>query len=286
MLPTTANKVQHFRKACFTCHTDKSCSTAFAERRKQNDSCIACHMPSGGSANIPHASVTDHRIPKKPGTSAIPKPSSNGLPFVLFHAESKYGPDADERERDLGMALAKSNVEGTKSDPRLISESISRLQTAVQKHPSDAAAWEMLSRMKGNRGQWKEADADIAKAITIAPRDEAMLQWAAECAFETSQHARSLEMARRAMAINPGNVENGTIVGNALMELGEYQKAFEAFQNVIEVVPSKANARVGLAICLSRLGDPQGGRKMLELAIEMDPERAKLFREWFLRKAK
>ena len=93
-------------------------------------------------------------------------------------------------------------------------------------------------------------------------------------------------MARRAMAINPGNVENGTIVGNALLELGEFQKAFEAFQNVIEVVPSKANARVGLAICLSRLGDPQGGRRMLELAIEMDPERAKQFREWFLRKAK
>jgi tetratricopeptide (TPR) repeat protein len=236
--------------------------------------------------NIPHASVTDHRIRRKPGAALGKLPTGNALPFVLFHVDSKHAPSTDERERDLGIALAKHLLKHRQQNRTLFDEAISRLEQAVAHHPSDAFAWSLLSQVRSVRGQWKDALADIEKALRINPNDESMLKQAVQCTYALYQPQKSLEYAQQAAALNPGNIDNHTMIGNAYIELGDYKQAEEVYRKVIRTIPSWANAYAGLAICLHRLGNPQEARLQLELAVELDPEHGTELREWYRQKTK
>ncbi len=67
------NTIQ-FNKTCISCHQEKKCTESLAKRNKQNDNCVACHMPISGTADIPHVSVHDHYI-RKPNNLPVKKPS-------------------------------------------------------------------------------------------------------------------------------------------------------------------------------------------------------------------
>jgi len=67
------NTIQ-FNKTCTSCHQEKKCTESLAKRNKQNDNCVACHMPISGTADIPHVSVHDHYI-RKPNNLPVKKPS-------------------------------------------------------------------------------------------------------------------------------------------------------------------------------------------------------------------
>lgn len=285
VMPTAATKEQHYRQACQKCHVDKGCTAPRVERQAKNDACVQCHMTTGGSSNIPHASVTDHRITRKATT--VPKvPSKVGnLPFVLFHEQQPYSPDADEKNRDLGIALGHFVLDKEPSQT-LAEMSQKLLKEAVTRHPSDWAAWEMLARLHAQRGQWKDAYAAIRKALAIFPKNETALQHSAEYSFALDQFEQSLADGQAAVALNPGNLDNTIIVGNAYLGLEKTAEAYTAFQHVLDIIPTHANAQVGVAICLHRRGEHHAARVKLELATELDPPNAGRLREWFRQKTK
>jgi tetratricopeptide (TPR) repeat protein len=58
-----------FVNTCKSCHTGNShliCTEKVAIRDLEKDNCIICHMPKSGSEDIPHVSIHDHNIRKKP----------------------------------------------------------------------------------------------------------------------------------------------------------------------------------------------------------------------------
>ena len=46
-----------YKNACYSCHSDLK-----AHENEQGDDCVSCHMPKSGSTDIPHVTVTDHKI--------------------------------------------------------------------------------------------------------------------------------------------------------------------------------------------------------------------------------
>ncbi len=76
--PSPAERVAFYRDRCLRCHGESACSLPVDTRRQKiaGDSCINCHMPRGDSANISHAAVTDHRIPRDPARPPQPRPRS------------------------------------------------------------------------------------------------------------------------------------------------------------------------------------------------------------------
>jgi tetratricopeptide (TPR) repeat protein len=61
-----------FNQACLNCHkpiaNKEICSEVPAKRMAFKNNCVACHMPSSGSVDIPHVSIHDHFI-RKPVTN-------------------------------------------------------------------------------------------------------------------------------------------------------------------------------------------------------------------------
>ncbi len=45
----------HFNNKCVSCHSN-------CEETPKNTDCISCHMPKSSSTDIPHVSITDHKI--------------------------------------------------------------------------------------------------------------------------------------------------------------------------------------------------------------------------------
>src|SRR5262249_25106232 len=105
-VPAEATKVSFYRQRCLNCHQDRGCSLPAAARREKGDDCVACHMPKTGS-NIPHPTITHHRLPRRPDATPPPRddwPRLGQTPLVHFHRDLTDGKDP-EAERDLGIAL-------------------------------------------------------------------------------------------------------------------------------------------------------------------------------------
>lgn len=56
--------VAQFNNACIGCHTApaQTCTEKPEVRALQNDNCSGCHIPKSGSVDIPHVSISDHKI--------------------------------------------------------------------------------------------------------------------------------------------------------------------------------------------------------------------------------
>jgi len=72
-VPNAEQRVEHYRLRCLSCHETNGCSLELAQREPApaDNSCVYCHMPSTATMDIPHTSMTDHRIPRTPGRSVI-----------------------------------------------------------------------------------------------------------------------------------------------------------------------------------------------------------------------
>lgn len=69
----------HYRTICQSCHTSKAsdCTAPMAARQAKQDDCASCHMPKGGTSDIPHVSFSDHYI-RVPGRDPAPKANADG----------------------------------------------------------------------------------------------------------------------------------------------------------------------------------------------------------------
>ncbi|MFN3939712.1 MAG: tetratricopeptide repeat protein, partial [Chitinophagales bacterium] len=54
--------VAQFNAPCMQCHNTKGCTETIAARNLLNNNCSGCHMPKSGSIDIPHVSISDHKI--------------------------------------------------------------------------------------------------------------------------------------------------------------------------------------------------------------------------------
>ena len=85
------------RKVCMSCHADLFA----ANHHEPAGDCLPCHMPKLRADNVAHAAVTDHTIPRLPGSALEPS----------FGLRAWRDPDASVRGRDLGLAMINAGSE-------------------------------------------------------------------------------------------------------------------------------------------------------------------------------
>ena len=139
---------------CKSCHQERGCSAPVEVRREQQDHCVRCHMPTNPDTDIAHTSLTDHRIlrdPTKP-TSTSATATNDAVLVPYFQSE---GIDSQERERDLGIALARFAEKMPKGLPMKMQtqeQAKKRLRATVQRSPDDWEAWVALSSIEAANG--------------------------------------------------------------------------------------------------------------------------------------
>ena len=177
------------------------------------------------------------------GMPGAPPTTADGLRQRIMEMEGRLKAKPD----DIGAAI-------------LLSDALLRQARATSDaRPANRASDVLRAVLKENPGQY-----DALRMLG---------------AIALSQHRfrDALDIGRRARDQRPGDAWNYGVIGDALIELGEYDKAFEAFDTMVSMRPSAAAyARVAYARELS--GNVEGALEAMQLAAQatspQDPESA------------
>src|SRR5262249_52301432 len=133
----------YYRERCLQCHRQQGCSLPLDDRlrRSPGDSCIECHMPPYGAADIPHTASTDHRI-LRGGQAATPKgalPDAREKQPVVSFYRGRPGTSEQEDERDLALAQVRWVLSGRSVS---LTRVLPALEAAGRRDAHDLAARE------------------------------------------------------------------------------------------------------------------------------------------------
>ena len=148
---------------------------------------------------------------------------------------------------------------------------VAQLQGELRAHPNAKGfgllglAYQQRARETADPSWYPKSEGLLRKALRLAPRDLTATAGLASLALSRHRFGEALLLARRVHAISPTTAAGYGLLGDALVELGRYHRAFTAFDEFASLKPSLASyARVSYAAELS--GDVAGARRAMLLA--------------------
>jgi len=260
---TPAERVSHYRANCLACHEQHGCKLPAHERLRKSaaDSCIDCHMPRYGSADIPHTASTDHRIPRsgKSPSAHLSSPGGDSLPLVSFY---RGRPGINEADDDRGQAIACLNLArgGDPAGLRALRQVLAMLDAAVERDPSDVPAAEARAFALGLMNRPTESLSAFEELLAKAPGREVALTGAAVTAELVGQVERAIDYWRRALVLNPWAPDYRRQFALLLIKKKSWEEAEKACRDWLRVDPFSTDARAARITCLLALGNKAEAR--------------------------
>jgi tetratricopeptide (TPR) repeat protein len=287
-LPSAIERIAYYRDRCLTCHAEKGCSLSVSERLQKSkaDSCIDCHMPAGKS-DIPHASVTDHRILLRPEPSGPPEPAPHGFdpqhqPLLVHFHRDLVGKDYSDIDRDLGIGLM-DRIERYAVPTRraLGQQALPLLDKATQGDKEDLPARRAKATALWACGQTEQAVAEFEEILRKAPLHEATLHNAATLAMELERPDSARAYWERAILVNPWRYEFHYGLAAARAQLQDWSGAVAECQRALDLNPFKWEVRKLLVRCYLALGAEDRAHSAFELLLALEPREAAALRRWY-----
>ncbi|MCH7802037.1 MAG: tetratricopeptide repeat protein, partial [Chloroflexi bacterium] len=151
---------------------------------------------------------------------------------------------------------------------------ISNLQDRMDAQPQNAellvqigGVYLQRARETGDLSYYGFKEDALKEALEIDPENSNALTVSGVLALARHRFADALIHATRALVVDDANVEAYGVLGDAQVELGRYDEAFESFQAMIDLKPNlDSYARASYARELS--GDVDGAVEAMRLAID------------------
>jgi hypothetical protein len=247
--PDESEKHAVFREKCLGCHGAADCRETMERRRETpvSDSCIACHMPRLTAADVPHATQTDHRVPRRPGAPERGRrrpPAGNADDPEVFGVASAPLTDL-ERRRLRGIVRAQGA--GKFHSPSLARRAAGDLEPVVGGTVDDRLAVDALAAARSLEKRDTEALELWRRLLTIAPAREETLAELASALWQGGSAAESLQYLDRLLDLNPWRTRFWLQRSELLQRLGRTDDAREASRRALELDPSSIEAYRQLA---------------------------------------
>jgi cytochrome c-type biogenesis protein CcmH/NrfG len=157
-------------------------------------------------------------------------------------------------------------------DASSLARSIETLRQRVTAVPGDARAWAGLglaylqqARITGSPGYYPRAEGALERSLRIEAGNADALLGMATLAAAEHDFGKALRLGIRVRALDPWDPNAHGIVGDALLELGRYDRAFASFQTMVDTRPDTASfSRVSYAREL--VGDLPGAIRAMRRA--------------------
>lgn len=185
----------------------------------------------------------------------------------------------------------------------------STLRSALQAHPNDSAAMDVLGAVLDQEKKYADADEVYRRAITLSPRSAGLLNnygnhllamgkaedarraFLRVVAMEPTHVNANVQLARIAMERKmpaealkymdavPSDVvakdaRLNLAMGVALAGTGQYTRAERFFSRAAEAEPNNFEAVYDLGLAASHAGQDEGAREALQKALELEPQNA------------
>jgi len=148
------------------------------------------------------------------------------------------------------------------------------LQTTLRRNPRDVHSYDLLglayqqrARETGDPTYYTKSEGVLRRALVLAPNDLLATSGLGSLALSRHRFREALVLGRRAVALSPTTARSYGVVGDALVELGRYREAFEAFDRLARLRPGlAAYARVSYGRELR--GNVAGAVAAMRLAVD------------------
>ncbi|HEY3760270.1 MAG TPA: FecR domain-containing protein [Verrucomicrobiae bacterium] len=142
--------------------------------------------------------------------------------------------------------------------------------------PQLATEWLAESYYLQSRSQLPQALDAAQKAAAIAPDSGFAWERVAELEFSFGHTARASEALNKSVALSPRNAQALALTGFLFSADNKMTDARSAFDRAIQLDGALANAWLGRGLCEIHSGNIQAGRKDLQIAAALEPDRSVL----------
>ncbi len=157
---------------------------------------------------------------------------------------------------------------------------------AMQCDPSEADAWQLFMRARWHFLQVNQDDDELAKQMAQKAIDKApdysdpyaqMAQIQNRSIFygwtdsSDAALASPIDLARRAVSLDPGNSYAHESLARAYMFAGRTSKAVREAETAVSLNPSSSTANMWLALCLVWAGKPAEALPVVDLSLRLGP---------------
>lgn len=134
------------------------------------------------------------------------------------------------------------------------SNELKTLQQQVWKNPKDAGAYMLLGNGYARNERYTEATEAYKNALAINPKLDEAYHALGAIAFNQKNYAQSLTYFQKHLEHAPKDSLILYDVGNAYMQLKQYEKAAKSYSDAIDNSESFTEAHYNLAICYLNTG--------------------------------
>lgn len=159
-------------------------------------------------------------------------------------------------------------------------EAIDWYQRAVERYPDHEEIYQNTADAFADLGDLAQARVWYEKALTVDDRRGAIWANYGELLFQLKDLDSAERASRRAIVLMPQQPEPYNNLGNVLSSRGEGESALAMYQRAIDLAPENAisDVRANMADTYLQMGRAAEARVELEIALEHDPENARLHR--------
>ena len=153
-------------------------------------------------------------------------------------------------------------------------QTVEQLQERVRRNPDDPSAYAQLGlallqrvRETADPSLYTRAEQAFAEALKRDPRQLDALAGQGSLALSRHKFADALSFGQQAHAINPYRAEFYGIIGDAQIELGQYEAAFDTIQKMVDTRPA-LNSYSRASYLRELQGDTAGAIEIMRKAVE------------------
>ncbi len=156
-------------------------------------------------------------------------------------------------------------------------EAIARVKAAVAAHPEAAPTQDVHGRVLMQVGRTEEAKAAFDAAVSSDPAFAPAYEGLAVVALTSGDLAGGLELAERALVLDPARFEAAYLAGQALMVMGRTKEAEARFRRALALSPEDSDAANALAWLLAEeKRDLEYALGLAQRAVAVQPSAATL----------
>jgi tetratricopeptide (TPR) repeat protein len=158
--------------------------------------------------------------------------------------------------------------------PQASPDRVAELQARLGAAPRDAAAWAQLglayeqkARETADPAYYTKAGGALRRALRLRPHDLVATTGLGSLALSQHRFRAALRRGREAHRLARGAAAPYAVIGDALVELGRYRAAFDAFDTLARLKPG-LTAYARIAYGRELVGDTAGAIQAMQMAVD------------------
>lgn len=233
--------------------------------------CIECHMPARRTKDVVRVVMTDHLIQRsKPDRDLLAPLEEKADENMDWEAGSMvYFPSAGELSGPLREVYRAIGHGRETASPQAVSKLESVLHETAADKPEP---YFHLAEMQRKLGRPTDAEKNYRRAIEMDPQNIQAYNNLGNLLADAGRPEGAIDLFKKAMELDGGySADSHNNLGLAYIDMQRQQEAEQAFRDAAEANPLFAEARVNLGTLLFQQGEHAAAAREFQRALAIDP---------------